>query len=173
MNSITSPNHILKSSIPTVRMFLYCLICSAHPQPVYTSHSPFPDGPNEQMGIEAKAPNSWWYTKTTVTSSRCNTDPLSLGFALPHTYRILPFFLSPTEQELAAFGWRGLVAVTPPLVPSLLCEHISPLQPRKLERNLSAWETTAGAVPLWFVAPRALDEQFSWLSPSQAPHEWD
>lgn len=69
------------------------------------------------------------------------------------------------------------MAVTAPSVlptsSSLLCECISPLQPRKLERNISAWETTAGAVPLCFVAPRALDEQFCWLSPSQTPQEWD
>lgn len=56
-----------------------------------------------------------------LTSSGCKTGPLGLGLALPHTYIILPFFClhcTSTEQELAAFGWGGLMAVTSPSVPS-------------------------------------------------------
>jgi len=52
-------------------------------------------------------------------------------------------------------SWLSLLPVCLPASRSLLHALISPLQPRKLEKNIPAGQNITGDVPLWLAAPGA------------------
>lgn len=74
-------------------MLYYLFYLPLHPQPVYTS--PFQTVLMIRWVLRQKHQIPDGTKRNALTSSGCDTGPLGLGLALPHTYIILPFFLSP------------------------------------------------------------------------------
>lgn len=162
---ITSPYHIFKSNIPTAKTSLCScyLFCSPlHLQAVYTAclYAPFPD--SDQIGFEAKAPNSSRHKAKGFNQQRVQHSPLVLQDLHFNTATYFcPLFLhhkSMSRSSQLSGGEDSWLSSLPMCLPAsrpLFHALISCLQPRKLEKDISAWQTIAGAVPPWLAAPRA------------------